>query len=103
MTQRKKTQQLNDIAKRYPEEYLACRDHGHSWQPKEAAWLQDGNIERVLECSRCHADRVQVMDKHGYILGGHYTYSDGYAMVGMGRLDTDGKAIFRKTAVQRML
>lgn len=103
MTEKKTIQKLRDIAKRYPENMLACRDHGHSWKPLEAAWLQDGRIERVLACERCEAHRVQFMDKDGYILGGHYDYADGYPMVGVGRLDTDGRAIFRRTSVQKLL
>ena len=103
MTEKKNVQRLRDIAKRYPDSYLACRDHGHSWQPLDASFLQDGNIERILGCVRCEARRVQRLDKQGYLLGGHYDYADGYAMVGIGRLDTDGKAIMRRTSVQRMM
>lgn len=102
MSEKKHVTQVRDIAKRYPDQYLACRDHGHSWQPLDARYLQDGNIERILGCERCEARRVQKLDKRGYLVGGHYDYADGYAMVGIGRLDTDDRAVLRRTSIQRM-
>jgi hypothetical protein len=97
-------QQLADIAKRYPDEYLACRAGlGHSWEPESAAWLQNGTIERVLVCKRCTAKRVQILDADGYIVGGHYTYADGYTIKGVGPLDTADRAALRRTHVMRLM
>jgi hypothetical protein len=103
MADRKTAQKITDIAKKYPERLLACRDQGHSWEPIEATWLQDGNIERILGCTRCETRRVQYLDKRGYVIGGHYEYADGYQMKGLGRLDTDGRAILRRTHVMQQL
>jgi len=104
MANRKALLKLKDIAKRYPDTMLACRDMGHDWRPIEAAWLQNGNIERVLGCTRCEAKRVQYLDKNGYIVkGGGYNYPDGYQMKGMGRLDTDGRAVLRRASVLKQI
>jgi hypothetical protein len=103
MTERKALLKLKDVAKRMPDTFLSCRDHGHLWAPLEAAWLQDGNIERTLGCTRCEAKRLQYLDKNGYVLGGHYNYADGYAMKGIGRLDTDGRAVLRRASVLKQL
>jgi len=103
MAESTKLQRVRDIAKRYPDDFIACRDSGHRWKPVEAAWLQDGHIERILECDRCDAQRIQILDKNGYVVAGTYHYSDGYTMTGVGRLDTDGRAIIRRTAVLKLL
>jgi hypothetical protein len=100
--QHKDQQKLSDIAKRYPDSFLLCRDTGHQWQPTEAMWLQDGGIERVLACSQCEAQRVQTLDRNGYITGGHYVYADGYRFVGLGRIDQATKALLRKTNMGRL-
>lgn len=76
---------------------------GHSWQPLQAAWLQNSTIEQVLGCSRCEAKRIQILDQNGYVLSGHYAYLEGYAFKGLGRLDADDRAIMRRTAVAKLL
>ena len=92
-----------DIARRYPDTFLACRDHGHSWRPVDAAFLQSGDIERILGCERCEATRRQILDRNGYIKSGHYDYTDGYLMTGVGRLDTHDRAVMRKINITRFL
>jgi len=103
MTDKHQGERLADIAKRYPEGFLSCRDTGHTWAPREAAWLADGTIERVLACSQCDAQRVQVLDANGYLVGSRYLYSEGYSLVGIGRLDTGDRALLRKTHLMRQL
>ena len=103
MTESKHRRQVADIAKRYPPDMLTCRDTGHTWQPDGAAWLQDRTIERVLTCPRCQTRRVTVLSSRGYILTNRYEYPTGYNFVGMGRLDSDDRAILRRTAVLRII
>jgi hypothetical protein len=93
-----------DIAKRYPDEFLACRDFGHRLVPTDAAFLQSGDIERILKCERCDVKRRQILDKNGYIKSGNYDYAEGYLMPhGTGRLDLHDRAVMRKTNVTRFL
>lgn len=104
MAEKKNLTKVRDIAKRYDEGFILCRTvTGHSWKPAGASWLQGGNIEQVLACTRCEAQRVQVLDKRGYLVSRHYQYPDGYAIPGMGHMDQDGRAILRITAVRKML
>lgn len=103
MADKKLVQRIKDVAKQYPDGYTECRTIGHGWKSLEAGWLKDGNIERVLGCTRCEARRIQVLNKQGYLIHSHYNYPDGYAMKGVGRLDADGRAILRITSVAKQL
>ena len=87
----------------YPDEYLSCRDTGHSWKPATAVRRPDKNIERVLACVRCEARRTQLLDPRGYVLGSSYVYNKGYQFTGVGRLTTDGRARLRLTNILRNL
>ena len=94
---------LTEMAEKYPDKYLLCRDMGHSWKPQSAVWLEDGNIERTITCSRCNTLRRQYLDANGYILVGYYSYADGYQIAGIGRMDTDARAGLRKASLSRLM
>ena len=96
-------EKLADIAKKYSPIHLQCRTMGHSWAPLAASWRQDGNIDQALKCSRCETQRLQILDKNGYVVKGNYAYARDYTFTGVGRLDVDGRALLRKTHVLRML
>lgn len=94
---------LADVANNYPDQFLSCRDMGHAWRPHSAVWLEGGQIERALECTRCKTARRQILDREGYILLGYYYYADGYQIPGIGRLDTDARAGLRKASLERLM
>lgn len=98
-----RTVKVADIAERYPQMFIECRDFGHSWRPKNASWLQGGSIERTLGCSRCKTTRTQILDREGYIVSGYYEYADGYRLVGLGALKAPDRAEFRRSSVTRYL
>lgn len=95
--------QLTEVAEKYPDAFLACRDLSHSWKPQSAVWLEDGNIERTLVCTRCDTLKRQYLSPDGYILVGYYAYTDGYLLQGVGRLDTDARAGLRKASLRRLM
>jgi hypothetical protein len=83
---------------------LLCRDLGHAWKPYTAKWLPvDKCYESKLICSRCETFRFRWLSKTGQLLGTAYTYSDGYLVVGMGRLATSDRDRIRSVSLQRML
>lgn len=94
-------QKVADLLKRYPDNFLSCRDYGHNWKPDSAAWLQGGGVERIFVCTACGAFRVQTLDRQGYILSNAYRYEKNYTMAGVGRMDRDDRALMRRTNVQR--
>lgn len=94
---------IADVADKYPDKYLQCRDYGHGWKPNNAVWLEDGFIERVLRCDRCKTERFQILDKNGYIISGYYHYSSGYQIPGAGRLDTNARAVLRHANLLRIM
>lgn len=102
---KKSLAKLRDVARKYPDEFSTCRTvTGHNWQPFEAAWLQDGTIEQTLGCSRCGSRRTQYLDKRGFLLGSNrYSYPEGFALKGFGRLGAEGRALFRIAAVRKLL
>jgi hypothetical protein len=88
-----------------PEEFLLCRDLGHTWRPASARWAPDLNAyERTMRCGRCRAERSQVLSAGGLILSGHYHYENGYtAPSGTGSLGSDGRGTLRLASIYRLI
>lgn len=91
-------------ASELPDEFLLCRDLGHTWQPYTASRADDGHYERVMRCVRCDTKRKQTLSASGVILTGGYDYPDGYtAPPGSGHMTADGRAGLRLVSVLRLL
>lgn len=93
---------FTDIVAAYPDEYLTCRDTGHSWRPTTAARDTDGTIHRILTCTTCGTHRNQTLDTAGYIITNTYTYKTGYQIPGTGRLDSNHRAALRLASITRI-
>lgn len=76
------------------QEQLVCRDLLHAWRPS-SAYREGGRWVRVLTCSRCRTGKLQYLDRHGYVIGAEYVYSDGYLRAGGGRLGKSERAEIR--------
>jgi hypothetical protein len=97
---KKKQDEFADRVSGYPEEYLGCRDFGHSWRPVTAEQGKGGVIKRTLGCALCGGQRTQTLDKFGYVLTNSYGYSAGYLMPGVGRLTAGQRAALRLANIQ---
>jgi hypothetical protein len=88
-----------------PEEFLLCRDLGHTWRPASARWVPDLNAyERSMRCGRCRAERTQTLSPGGLILSGSYHYETGYtAPAGTGALGQDGRGALRLESIARLI
>lgn len=87
-----------------PEEYLECRDYGHTWRARTARWDPETRAyERTLECARCTTIRSQWLSAYGHALKGSYSYPDGYQHAGLGRLDGSARDALRLESVTRIL
>jgi hypothetical protein len=83
---------------------LTCRDFGHSWRPLSARYADEGTYVRGQRCTRCRTEREQTLSLGGLILGGRYTYPDGYlAPNGMGRLTSSDRGLLRVESVVRVI
>src|SRR5215471_9181284 len=95
--------EVSDWADGLPPRFLLCQDMGHTWQPYTASW-QAGTRQyrRALRCSRCHAERVQMLSASGHVESSFYIYPDGYAMpVGAGGYTMATRDLCRLTSVTR--
>lgn len=96
--------ELAVLIERMTDNYLQCRDWGHSWRPYTASWdtAERCYISR-LRCSRCRTQRVRYIGQAGQLLGSHYDYAAGYLVQGLGRLTGEDRAVLRLASVQRVL
>lgn len=92
-----------EFAEELPTAFLQCRDFGHSWRPHTASWSRELVCwERVLQCARCTAERVQRLSRDGGVLGGHYEYPEGYLHLKGGRLTGQDRDALRLQSTMRV-
>lgn len=69
----------------YPQQYLACRDLGHTWRRRDDFRLvrnHAGHIiefTRLLVCESCGKERHDRYSTRGLLLGRYYVDPPGYA------------------------
>lgn len=84
------------------EEFLRCRDIGHVWVQYKVKRVR-GGYERSLYCRSCKASKHQFVSGRGEILASSYVYSDGYQFRGIGRVQSEGKAVLRLESLDRTI
>lgn len=94
---------VSEFAEALPEEFLACRELGHHWQPWAAGLHPDGGFDRTLRCSRCHTEKHQELSNRGSVLTSRYNHPDGYLTKGLGRITGDGRGVLRLEAIRRLM
>lgn len=92
--------QLETFALNLTDEYLYCRRYGHSWHPRSATKLKHW-YEATVYCTRCTAERVEVISLNGEVLRRSMRYPTGYLAVGIGRIIGDSKNYLRIEAIER--
>ena len=87
-----------------PDEFLLCRDIGHTWRPFRATINGDSTYSRVMRCGRCSAEREQTLSHFGAILAGHYKYAEGYlAPKGSSYVSSGQRDSLRLESITRLL
>lgn len=87
-----------------PDDFLLCRDLGHTWRPYTARITGSNTYERTMRCGRCKTLRHQSLSISGAILGGGYKYEEGYlAPKDTGRLTSGDRDHLRLESVLRVL
>ena len=81
--------------RRIADQFLPCRDYGHTWLPYDAVFENKPyRIHRILVCGKCSTRRRQTLDSKFEIVGNGYSYPKGYVSVG-GRLSGQDRAAIR--------
>jgi hypothetical protein len=81
--------------------WVTCRSDGHDMRPLNVTMTEQNTFVRTRKCRNCGARRHQVIDRHGLILDTKIEYPEGYLLPpGTGRLDSEGRGIFRLAALQ---
>lgn len=83
---------------RISQEFLPCRDYGHTWLPYDA-YIERGprrirKIRRIMLCGKCGTKRTQTLDARYEIVGNSYRYPTGYII--KGRLTAEDRAAIRQ-------
>lgn len=87
-----------------PDEFIQCRDFGHSWRPYSARLEQKLRCYvQSLRCARCKTIREREIGLRGELLGSHYDYPEGYTMPGCGRLMKDDRDGVRIRSIQKLV
>lgn len=89
-------------AKKLPEEFVTCRDVGHTWRQFRIARIR-GGYNRDLFCPTCKTNRHEFITRTGEKMSVGYTYPKGYQFSGMGRILGDARNAIRLESVVRAL
>ncbi len=87
-----------------PDEFLDCRDLGHAWaRPRVVEDKKFRHYTRLVVCSRCATERIQVISLAGMLVATSYRYATGYLLNGAGGLTVDDRAKMRLRNLKRFL
>lgn len=89
-------------AKKMADEYLSCRDVGHTWRQFRVVRVR-GGYNRDLFCPTCKTNRHEFISRTGERLSSGYTYPKGYQLKGLGRVIGEGRNIIRLESVVRTM
>lgn len=94
------TRKLNKLLDRldgnYGDNFVDCRDMGHTWQKVGAALDDRDLLERTLHCPRCDTFRIDKVTSGGEIAYRRYSHPENYLIVGAGQ--TTPKTFWRGLA-----
>lgn len=85
------------------DEFIGCRDFGHSWRPRSAVLLVNGGYEQTLACSRCKTIRTRILGRRGTQERNGYDYAEGYQLKGHGRMTGSDRDVLRLNSVMRLV
>lgn len=92
---------VQEFASTIKQAWVVCRGDGHNMVRHDVQMDENGVFIRTRRCRSCGYKRHYVIDPGGHILTAKPEYPDGYLMPkGTGRLDSDGRAVFRQAAVE---
>jgi hypothetical protein len=89
------------LAQQLSENFILCRDFGHTWKISSVVRTGRSGFDRNLFCPRCKTNRTQKLGLSGDVLDSSYQYQEGYQFKGMGRMLADGRAALRMESLAR--
>lgn len=105
MTQREAATDAASWSRGLSEEFILCRDYGHSWRPVAVRFdIDEQAWRRRRRCARCGTERAELVSQRGEMLGASYVYPQGYQRpAGSGYLDGDARAQLRLESTMRLV
>lgn len=96
---------MSKWAQTLADNYLLCRDIGHTWMPHEASYDPKLRLyTQTLRCPRCTTVRRRALSRSGEIMGSSYTYPETYrAPHGSGVTTAPVRAELRVFSLTRLL
>jgi hypothetical protein len=92
---------VQEFAARIKPSWVVCRSDGHNMRPFNVTMDENGNFLRTKRCTNCGYKRHYVISQGGHIAGAKAEYPEDYLMPkGTGRLDSEGRAVFRQRATE---
>lgn len=85
------------------DEFLQCRDFGHSWKSWHVATVPGGAFEQILMCIRCSSKRSRLLNRSGEQVSKGYQYADGYQLQGFGRMVGHDRDEIRLASIVRLV
>lgn len=94
---------VEEAAEQWSDEILKCRIDGHRWDDSRATKNDRYKFVRIVQvCPRCESERVTEQSFHGEVYSRYIDYSEGYLLVGLGRITGEGRNMLRMTSVERL-
>lgn len=94
---------VEKAAAAWDDEILKCRTDGHRWEDRRAAKNMEYRFIRIVQvCPRCACERITEMDFYGEVFSRSIDYSEGYLLVGLGRISGQGRNVLRMATVERL-
>lgn len=91
---------VEEFASSIKQAFVECRSDGHNMGPHDIKMDENGTYLRTRRCRRCGYKRNYVIS-NGHILNATTQYPEDYLLPkGTGRLDSDGRAVFRAAAIE---
>lgn len=95
---------VESFAHSLPDRYVRCRELGHVWRPRTARWISAERVyERVLHCTSCRTEKLQLVNSQGHIISSHYRYADRYLAQHVKGLGGGARDVYRLEAINRWL
>lgn len=95
---------VDTFAQQLPDKYVRCRELGHVWRPSTARWVPSETLyERVLRCTSCRTEKVQLVNRHGHIISSVYRYAANYLAQHVTGLAGGARDVYRLEAITRWI
>jgi hypothetical protein len=95
-----KNKTIAEVLDTLSDEFISCRDWGHSWQPHRFIVTKGRKLFHViLVCDRCSTQKTKQIDSNGELINSSYVYPKGYLIPAYGRFSKKDRDAMRLAIV----